>query len=386
MPPQPVRRSGLSHDGADDGTQLLHADLHNHSLLSDGAGDPERAFALMRAAGLDVAALTDHASIPRARLHEVESGDYPDESAYQLALTAPYSLDDDGWKLTAELADAADVPGEFTAIRGFEWTEPWLGHANVWFSDDYLDVTTPGRIAGLHEWLREESPQALFGYNHPGREPGTMHEFRLDPAVADRMVALELFNRTDDYLFEGWTLGRPSPLVTCLDAGWRPGLVGVSDEHSRSYGLVGKGRTGLWAPTHDRAGVRAALLARRSYATREVGLLLDATLGGLRMGSTLRARGRVELAVEVRGGAYDGRTVELQVLGSTPGEPAPTVHLQAPATGGTLTRVDLDVPTDARWLVLRVADPARPNPASGPYGHPGNAYAVAYASPWWRED
>jgi hypothetical protein len=43
------------------GTLLVHADLHNHTVLSDGAGDPAAAFPSMRDAGLDVAALTDHA-------------------------------------------------------------------------------------------------------------------------------------------------------------------------------------------------------------------------------------------------------------------------------------------------------------------------------------
>ena len=45
------------------GTHLVHADLHNHTLMSDGDGDPALAFDSMRAAGLDVAALTDHATI-----------------------------------------------------------------------------------------------------------------------------------------------------------------------------------------------------------------------------------------------------------------------------------------------------------------------------------
>ena len=33
------------------GTRLVHADLHNHTLLSDGDGDPAEAFASMRSAG-----------------------------------------------------------------------------------------------------------------------------------------------------------------------------------------------------------------------------------------------------------------------------------------------------------------------------------------------
>src|SRR5690349_4158496 len=39
------------------------ADLHNHTRLSDGRGDPREAFASMRRAGLGVAALTDHANL-----------------------------------------------------------------------------------------------------------------------------------------------------------------------------------------------------------------------------------------------------------------------------------------------------------------------------------
>src|SRR5687768_7367196 len=48
------------------GTALAHADLHNHTLYSDGDGDPALAFASMRAAGVDVAALTDHATVGKA--------------------------------------------------------------------------------------------------------------------------------------------------------------------------------------------------------------------------------------------------------------------------------------------------------------------------------
>ncbi len=54
--------------------------------------------------------------------------------------------------------------------------------------------------------------------------------------------------------------GRPSPLVACLEQGWRPGLVGVSDEHGRTWGTFdGKGRTGLYVGELTRAGVREAL-------------------------------------------------------------------------------------------------------------------------------
>ena len=96
--------------GSEVGAGLFHADLHNHTLLSDGDGEAEAAFASMRAAGLDVAAVTDHAYGP---------------------CEAHKTIDDEGWRRLGRLADAADAAGDFVAVRGFEWSSNTLGHMNV---------------------------------------------------------------------------------------------------------------------------------------------------------------------------------------------------------------------------------------------------------------
>jgi hypothetical protein len=393
MTADPGRRSRLATGTASD-LRLLFADLHNHSLLSDGRGDPEDAFRQMREAGLDVAALTDHASIPRERLPDLSLADYPDAQALAVGRLAPASIDRVGWKRTAEIADAHDVPGQFTALRGFEWTEPGLGHVNVWFSEEFTPVTSPGRIDGLHDFIAEAEPRALFGYNHPGREAGRLGGFALPdrrPELTDRMVALEAFNRTHDYLFEGHQRGDRSPVADCLDAGWRPGLIGCSDEHGPTYGLVGKGRTGVWAPAHSREGVREALLRRHTYATREVGLRLDATLDGVPMGSVLRTGRTAVLEVDCaesiqpeRGGRL-GPDAELQLLTSGPNRADGGIHVVHRSTArlGRPTRVVVSVPPDSRWLVLRVADPDRPPGSPTPPDHPARGWALAYASPWF---
>lgn len=384
----PGRRSRLHRDPAE-GLRLLFADLHNHSLHSDGRGDPEDAFRQLREAGLDAAALTDHASTPAELLPGLSLADYPTHQALVIGRMTPRSIDDGAWKRTAEIADAHDVPGEFTAMRGFEWTEPWLGHVNVWFSDDYLPVTTPGRMDGLHDFLAEAETGALFGYNHPGREPGRLGDFEVParhPELSRRMVALEMFNRIHDFLFEGWSSGHRSPLADCLDAGWRPGLIGCSDEHGRSYGLVGKGRTGLWAPTHTRQGVHDALLSRRVYATREVALHLDATLDGAPMGTVLRTGRRAALEVFVSGAAYLGNDAELQLLTSSrerADDGGIRVVHRAGARLGEVARHTVAIPDDARWLVLRVADPDQPRGGPAPSGHAARGWGLAYASPWF---
>ena len=289
------------------GTTLVHADLHNHTLLSDGDGDPALAFDSMRSAGLDVAALTDHATFSDHALGDVLSDLLPPEYHQAAGLTPR------GWMRTKEYADATNVDGAFTAIRGFEWSEPLLGHVNVWFTEHYVDVLQAGLMAPLLAWLRREpglvldrGADGLAGFNHPGREAGRFEEFRFDPRVRDQMVSLEMFNRRDDYLFEGWADGKSSPLCACLNAGWRTGITGVTDEHGVDWGHPeGKGRTGLWVAEHTRAGVKEAMRARRFFATRTSGLRVDATAsaGGeppVPMGSALQmARGDVTFTLDL---------------------------------------------------------------------------------------
>lgn len=373
------------------GTQLLHADLHNHSHLSDGDGDPALAFDSMRAAGLDVAALTDHATLSNHLLGDLLTGLLPD--AYrELAGLTP-----DGWEQTRTYADAADVDGAFTAIRGFEWSEPLIGHVNVWFTEHYVDILQAGLMQPLLSWLRREpglvltgGADGLAGFNHPGREPLRFAEFRYDPRVRRQMVSLEMFNRRDDYLFEGYDKGCSSPLSACLDAGWRTGITGVTDEHGTDWGFPeGKGRTGLWVREHTRDGVKQAMLARRFFATRTSGLRLDATAQapGRRarpMGSFLDLeRGVVRFRLDLaRDAEWRGRRLQVQVL--RPGGDYPSVVETVDFPVGPVVdfRCHLDL-GDGPWVLLRVADPDQPNATSGPPGHPGNLFGVAYSSPWW---
>jgi len=373
------------------GTRLVHADMHNHTLLSDGDGDPARAFASMRSAGLDVAALTDHATLSDGVLGEVLDGLLPQEYKSVAGITPS------DFARTGRLADAANHDGRFTAIRGFEWSEPLIGHVNVWFTEHYVDVLQAGLMQPLFDWLRREpglvldgGAGGLAGFNHPGREPGRFQEFRYDAGVRDRVVSLELFNREDDYLFEGFGDGLTSPLVACLGAGWRTGIAGVTDEHGTDWGFPeGKGRTGMWVKDHTRRGVKEAMRARRFFATRTSGLRVDATATSdgrtARMGQSLRhRRGPVRFRLDLaRDRDWLGRRLEVQVLrpGTVVPEVADVVDFRV---GGVLEfSVPLDVADGGDWAVLRVADPSRANATPGPRNHPANNLAIAYTSPFW---
>lgn len=344
------------------GTQLVHADLHNHSLLSDGDGNPDLVFGSMRAAGLDVAALTDHTT-----------------------LFAIEGLSRSEWNRVGALADAANAPGEYTALRGFEWSHPLLGHANVWFTPSFVDLGGASSMNRFFSWLAGSG--GVAGFNHPGRELLRFDNFGFNGNAREHMVSMEIFNRNDDYLFEGWNSGYSSPLVACLNAGWRTGLTGVTDEHGTSWGTQeGLGRAGLWVTGNTRGEVLEAMRARRFFATRVTGFRLDATANGVRMGGVLPvARGDVSFAVDLdRGPEWVGKPLRIQVL--RPGTRAPAVADVIDTTAGSVATftVPLDV-ADGDWVVLRVSDPSQANGSPGPSGHPCNDFGVAYSSPWWLQ-
>jgi hypothetical protein len=210
-------------------------------------------------------------------------------------------------------------------------------------------------------------------------------DFTFRVALAPRMVGLEMFNKTDDYLL-AFEPGGVSPLIQCLDAGWRPGLIGVTDEHGKDWGQPeGKGRTGLYVNELSRAGVRDALASRRSFAARVKGLRLAATLGGAFMGQRLREppRGTAPLAVDLDlGPLASGMELSVQLLRWAAVTPAVEEVARVESGAGLLT-VEVAIDPDEPWIVLRVSDPHSPAGWGVPRAYASLGRSVAYASPWW---
>jgi hypothetical protein len=370
------------------GWRLAHADLHNHTRLSDGAGDPRLAFASMREAGLDVAALTDHSRWASVFLDLRKAPGWT-------------GIDGRAWRQTIALAEAANADGEFVALHGFEWSHAAFGHMNVWDSERFTDPLRSAPTMGrFWRWLERTGSDGLAGFNHPGTGRLRFANFGYRPAMAQRLVSLELFNKLEDYLLKDSDRGGQSPLNQCLNAGWRVGLLGVTDEHGPDWGQPeGKGRAGLWVRELTRAGVLEALAARRFFASRVKGLRLDAALTSLagggsgeraRMGTALvHPGGPARLEVDLdRGEAWRGRRLLLQVL--RPGDRLPTLaatlEVDLAGPGGPVAALELDLdPADGNWVVVRVTDPAEPaDPrATGDWARQGRA--IAYTSPFWLE-
>lgn len=374
------------------GRWLVHADLHNHTWLSDGAGDPGRAFASMRAAGLDVAAITDHSRWASAFLGLAGAPGWT-------------GIDRRAWLRTASLADAANHDGEFVALRGFEWSHAAFGHMNVWGSQHFTDpLRTFPTMGCFWRWLERRGQDGLVTFNHPGTGRLRFGRFGYRPALAERLVGLEIFNKTDEYLFKDAERGGESPLNQCLNAGWRVGLLGVTDEHGTDWGQPdGKGRAGLYVRELSRPGVLDALAGRRFFASRIKGLRVDAALTSLATGSKLAAdrpaarmgsavahrRGAARIQVDLdRGEGWWGRQLNVQVL--RPGRRLPalaaTLDVRVPRPDQPVIDLEVDLdPDEGGWVVLRISDPSQPadSRATGPYAQLGRG--IAYTSPFWLE-
>jgi hypothetical protein len=417
------------------GQFVVHADMHNHSLFSDGAGDPAAFYELMRASGIDAASLTDHATLSDLLVDSPCAIFEPFSSEAHSGCLSVAGLTERTWAETKALADQHDRDGDFSAVAGFEWSSPTLGHMNVWFSREFTDPAHTGGLgdpddlaafaagegfplpqevidglrslveqtptAGIgmqrwYDWLKADpdaavlggGSDAIFGFNHPGREGGRFGEFVLDADLVQRCVSMELFNKGEDYLFERVSEGRPSPLIACLDAGWRPGILGTSDYHGTDWGSPDdRGRAGMYVESLSRTTIRQAMEARRFYATRIKGLRFDAAANGVRMGTTLgHTGGVIRFAVDIdRGPGWVGKPLQIQVLST--GALTPTVldNLEITVPAANQPVIEFDVPVDVedtRWVVLRVTDPeedADGSPPDDTWASFGRS--IAYGSP-----
>jgi hypothetical protein len=400
---------------------LVHTDLHNHSLISgDAQGTPGRALHEIRAAGIDVACMTEHA-VSGKNHGEATCPDWHEGGCRFIT-----GINESDWRAMAAIADSAYEPGSFVSFRGFEYSTPTVGHINVWFGEDFTDPAHEGALATpralsemdrvfppsqpiadqfegapdtalvtpFYDWLSSAPGSLPFGggndalasFNHPGYF-GNFAGFTYHAGAAQNIVLLEAFNPINsdpDYFWYGADKGLPNPFNACLNAGWRVGFTGVSDEHSGTYGQLGKGRGGLWVDELTREGVRRAIQSKRSLATVEPGLRLDATANGVPMGSALPSGSApVTIALDIdRGPAWIDKTLVVEVVG--PGSDGPqlldAISVTVPSEG--LPPPTFTAQPDGAWMFLRIIDPERPTHplARAPFEHGG---ACAYASPWF---
>jgi len=249
-------------------------ELHAHSMYSDGTGTPVGAYASGRAAGLDFFTLTDHNM-----------------------MLAPWQ-----WDAVAAAADAADDPGAFVAMPGYElgW---WYDHLNI-FNPPYLtrqpDVPQDAKAtADDFEAVAASLPGAVAQFNHPTWSGGDdFEDFAYRSPERDAVLNLiEIYNHGD-----GEAEWYEPSYVKCLDAGWHVMPTATGDTHYVDWDvevMPYQMRTALLASSLTREALYEAMRAHRGYATLDRNLRVSFKVNGAVMGSIVTPSARYTVSVSV---------------------------------------------------------------------------------------
>lgn len=236
-----------------DGMNIYFGNLHSHTSYSDGEGTPEEAFSWARDLGLDFYAITDHAE----------------------------QMSDKEWADTGERADEFYEPGSFVAMRGFEWSQPALGHMNVLGTDDFTGAIKTPTLKGIYRWIDERD--ALAQFNHPGKEEGPFVEdfddMAFDERAVDNMVSIERGSKSKiDRYYEYYP--------KALQNDWTLGPADNWDNHELK--TVYPHRTAIIAEDLTREALYEALASRRIYSTDDSNLRVIFRCNGEWMGSEVQ--------------------------------------------------------------------------------------------------
>ncbi len=270
-------------------------DLHTHSWMSDGAGDPDEVYTRSRDRyRFDLVALTDHGN---------ENGN----------LLLPSE-----WEYLQLMADFFYRPGKFVTFVAYEWTSNVYprggGHRNVYYPGDrgnLLDaVYAADNTMTLFELLKTQG--AIAVPHHIGWT-GTDWEHH-DPDV-QRLAEIISVHGAFEKPGNRPILPRHEMagmfIRDGLSRGLRFGLVGGSDGHgypwhygvSRKEDIWRTGLTGIVAPALTRLSLFNALHNRLTVATSGAPISIWMTVNGAPMGSELVLHRPPRFDIRVEGSA-----------------------------------------------------------------------------------
>lgn len=289
-------RNRTSADTVRGGWSVYFADLHTHTILSDGkTGFAEQLFAIGRdQRGMDIVAVTDHAEMGALQANE--------------------------WGENLAIARAFHAPGRFVAMVGWEWTGgPATGHRIV-LPDSPEGIhplssatSTGASVDALYAMMRRIG--AVTSTHHSGQatwgrwNPAAPFDAELEPLfeIASWHGRFEYYGNP----YEGRRQIPGHHWRDALDLGRNLGASASSDAHFLN--IADGGVTAVLANHLDRSDVLAALRARRTYATTGAPIMLDVLADRVSptaspstpttVGGALVTDQEVHLSVRVRGTA-----------------------------------------------------------------------------------
>jgi hypothetical protein len=310
---------------------LYFGDLHAHSVLSDGIGEPEAAFEMAREGGADFQALTEHVQW----WHAYDA----------------WVMKEDEWVRLKEAAEAATTE-DFVAIAGYEtWMLANCGEVNVYNVSElpaYFKYEPLGyrydRLPIFYDWLAEQEG-AVGQFNHPLYVSEDFMNYTYYSEWRDmNMGAIEAYNW--EYYDESYQ--------KALDAGWHLMPTANTDTHAGDWIVAHEMRSVLLAKelTHD--ALYDAMRNQRGYATLDQNLRIEYTLDGAVMGENLSAADG-EYTAWIKISDPDGIQDEITLVEIVydDGEIAASIPMSGDPTEAVELNVELQV-EDARYFYVRV--------------------------------
>lgn len=273
-------------------------DLHHHNGVTYGKGSLERSIEIGRA-HLDFCATTVHGGwhdIP-----EMPGG------RQQIWKDGAARLEQN-WAQIAARVNAADAPGRFVSILGYEWHSSEFGDYCLLYQRGDEPPVFPSQLTNLQAHANRLGGLLIphhIAYSRGWRGGNFAHHDPTCSPVIEIYSEHGLSERDEgpyDYLRH--TLGgrsTPNTVEHLLASGMRFGFVASTDTHFGFPGAYGEGIAGIWADSLSRDSLFDAIRARRTVAA--TGDRIDAwfELNGAAMGSELLHDPRRHIRVRVQG-------------------------------------------------------------------------------------
>ncbi|WPU91693.1 hypothetical protein SNE25_20450 [Mucilaginibacter sabulilitoris] len=342
---------------AQNNLKVYYGLLHAHTLLSDGSGTPEEAYAMAKANGLDFFAITEH-----NHAKAEDSGDErkdgvliaTDPRLYngQNNVTITRKWTENGQQQTETIsvrplvkAAAAATTQTFLAIYGQEFSTISSGnHVNVFGLPEVLTVRN-GNFKGFFDLLRQYESNglnAVVQLNHPDVHTDLFYK------GDDNSVKRNMYN---DYGIDAGDLGpdfgnwvktqsRYTHLIEVLTGpalskvyraykpledeyffylkqGLRISPTAGQDNHYKTWGSITDARTGVLSESLSEKDILNAFRNNRTFATEDKNLKVILQLNDATMGSAINATVESELKFKVSISDSDepNATYDLQVVG-----------------------------------------------------------------------
>ena len=286
---------------------LYFGEIHTHTGLSDGRGEPADAVAVGKA-HLDFCALADHAQFPDLSDFDDWEWGRQRHAGWKEAVPGVKAR----WHEVQALMRDNYEPGQFVTFLAQEWSSNRWGDHNIYYLRDDEPLRFASSLSELYAAV--EGVEAMVIPHHSayplGQRGLDWREFDNAKGPVVEIYSQHGSSEMDQgpFPFTGNPMGPRCPGGTvqrALELGHVVGFIASSDGHDSFPGTYNYGLAAIYAPALDRESLWDALWQRRTYAVTGDRIRLDFQLNGQPMGRVISAGDGQPRQMEIEGDGWD---------------------------------------------------------------------------------